>query len=95
MSTPLLDAAGVPIDRSFTRAIAGQEIKSIEKQLRGSRAPADGDHFASTAARLLKRTPTWCRNTCACVDDQDLARRLSLFIEAAAHAHVPAAGQRA
>jgi hypothetical protein len=88
MSTPLLMLRGVPIDRSFTRAIAGQEIKSIEKQLRGEPGL---QHTAAispiTAARLLKaHADVVSKYLGVCVDDQDLARRLSLFIEAETHA---------
>ena len=86
MSNPLL--RGVPIDRSFTRAIAGQEIKSIEKQLRGDLGRQQTETLSPiTAARLLKaHADVVSKYLGVCVDDQDLAHRLSLFIEAETHA---------
>jgi hypothetical protein len=86
MSMPLL--RGVPIDRSFTRAIAGQEIKSIEKQLKGEPGRQQTATVSPiTAARLLKaHADVVSKYLGMCVEDQDLAHRLSLFIEAETHA---------
>jgi hypothetical protein len=76
---------GFPIDLTFTRVIAGEELKCIENQIRGGQP--SGSLNAMAAARLLKaRSDIVVKYLGVCIDDQDLASRLCAYIDSETHA---------